>query len=248
MKHLFIYLVSLVATLPLAAQTPSVLAQGQWWKMDIATDGIHRLTTAQLPDLAGQPCSTLAVYGSHGGMLELQNSRTPIDDLQQVATQVIDRNGNGTFDAGDELLFYAEGPSQWRYDNTLHLWTFRRHGYARTHSYYLTTSCPTPLRIATDGTDATPRATLNSYTATVLHENDLASPFQTGQIWLGERRHLQPQLQPHAARPPHRQPHAALRPGQLLHPNGLFLADHQRLEPHPIPQPHHPLQLLLCSH
>lgn len=187
MKHLFIYIVCLVATLPLAAQTPSVLAQGQWWKMDIATDGIHRLTTAQLPDLAGLPCSTLAVYGSHGGMLELQNSRTPIDDLQQVATQVIDRNGNGTFDAGDELLFYAEGPSQWRYDNTLHLWTFRRHGYARTHSYYLTTSCPTPLRIATDGTDASPRATLNSYTATVLHENDLASPFQTGQIWLGER-------------------------------------------------------------
>lgn len=186
LKHTLIYIPLLLLALPVAGQTPSVLAQGQWWKMDVAADGIHRLTTAQLPDLAGQPCSTLAVYGTHGGMLELQNSRTAIGDLQQVATQVIDRNGNGIFDPGDELLFYAEGPSPWRHDNDLLLWTFRRHGYATSHAYYLTASCPTPLRIAT-AASAEPRATISDYTAVVLHENDLVSPFQTGQIWLGER-------------------------------------------------------------
>ena len=175
-----------LAVLPVAGQTPSVLASGQWWKMDVVQSGIHRLTTADLPALAGLRCDSIAVYGTHGGMLELQNPLTPIGDLAQVATQVIDHNSNGTFDAGDELLFYAEGPSQWRWDSDLRCWSFRRHGYATTHSYYLTASCATPLRIAT-ATSAVPRATISDYTAVVLHENDLVSPFQTGQIWLGER-------------------------------------------------------------
>ena len=181
-----VYISHLLIGLPLAAQVPSVLASGQWWKMDVTADGIHRLTTADLPALAGQPCSTLAVYGAHSGMLELQNSRTPIGDLSQVATQIVDQNENGTFDAGDQLLFYAEGPSQWRYDPDLQCWTFQRHAYATTHSYYLTTSCATPLRIATLPTTS-PQAILSDYTVALLHENELSSPFKTGQIWLGER-------------------------------------------------------------
>ena len=186
MKRTTLYILFALATLPLGAQTSSVLASGQWWRMDVSADGIHRLTAAEVPALAGQACSTLAVYGARGGMLELRNRLTPLDDLAQVATQVVDRNGNGIFDAGDELLFYAEGPSQWRYDSGEGVWLFRRHAYANTNSYYLTTSCPAPLRIATASLPEA-QAQCSTHTAVEHVENDLVSPFQTGQIWLGER-------------------------------------------------------------
>lgn len=185
-KRVALYVAALLAPLAAPAQSASVLSSGRWWKMDVSQDGIHRLTTAEAPALAGMRCDSIAVYGGRGGMLELKNSLTPLDDLAQVATQILDRNGNGTFDAGDELLFYAEGPDQWRYDSDLLRWIFRRHAYATSNCYYLTASCPTPLRIAT-AEAAEPLASISTHTVVTHVDNDLVSPFRSGQLWMGER-------------------------------------------------------------
>ena len=178
-------LLALLATTA-AAQSHSVLATGDWWKIGVENDGIYRLTTVDIPALAGTPVDRIAVYGGGGGMLSLNNSQTPIGDLAQVATQVVDHNGNGTFDAGDELLFYGEGPDQWVYDDDLMRWRFVHHAYAVRNHYYLTTSATAPLRIATADAPAA-EAVVSRHTVVANIDNDLVNILQTGQLWMGER-------------------------------------------------------------
>lgn len=185
MKRIAIY-IAMIVLVPATLAAQSVLATGRWWKMEVSQSGLHRLTTADLPALAGLQCDSLAVYASAPGMLELRNSLTPLDDLQQVGTEVVDRNGNGIFDAGDELRFFAHGADHWAYDEGLARWTFRTHGYAATCGYFLTASCAAPLRVATAPT-IEPLTTQDFHTVVAHVDNNLVSPFQTGQTWLGER-------------------------------------------------------------
>ncbi len=186
MRRSLLYIVTLLTPIALRAQEASVLSTGRWWRLDATQEGIYRLTTAQLPDLRGTACDSIAIYGGRTGALNQQNSRTKLDDLRQVATQILDHNANDRFDDGDELLFYAEGADRWAWDNTLGRWTWNRHPYANHASWYLTTSCPAPLRIAT-ATPLQADTTLTTHTVVATHHNDLSSPFQSGQLWMGER-------------------------------------------------------------
>lgn len=168
------------------AQTSSVLASGSWWRVEVASSGIYRLTTADVPALQGASVATIGLYGSNGEVLSLDNHATPTDDLQPVAIDINDRNGNGLFDSGDELLFYGEGTGVWRWQQSDQRWEFRQHPYATTNSYYLTLSSPAPLRItvaSSTGYDTT----VTTHTAVTHVENDLLNLHQSGQVWLGEK-------------------------------------------------------------
>lgn len=119
-------------------------------------------------------------------MLSTYNNLTPTDDLRQLATEVLDHNGDGLFNSGDELLFYGEGAEEWRYDNGLKRWTFTHHAYARENCYYLTTSASAPKRIATAAPVATDTL-FNTHTIVAHLDNDLVNIYKTGQLWMGEK-------------------------------------------------------------
>lgn len=181
---LYIALTMLLATA--VGQEASVLSTGSWWKLEIATTGIYRLTTANLPQLEGADVSRIGLYGSGGKQLELANSLTPTADLQPIAIEVADRNSNGRFDAGDEVLFYGEATDVWTYEVADRRWEVQRHAYASANYYFLTLNAPTPRRIATAARLATD-TTILDYTAVATINNDLTNIYRTGQLWMGEK-------------------------------------------------------------
>lgn len=185
-KKQYITLILLVLSTMATAQVHSVLSSGRWWKLGVAEDGLYRVTTSNIPSLAGASTDSLAVYGMGGGMLTTENSLLPTGDPVQLAIEVNDLNGNGRFDSGDELFFYGQGAERWTYNTTEGRWVFNHHAYALENYYYLTASCATPKRIAV-ATAPVADTTVTTYTVVAHVDNDMVNIFETGQVWVGEK-------------------------------------------------------------
>ena len=167
-------------------QASSVLATGAWWRVAVQGTGVYRLTLADVPGLEGANVETIGLYGGSGEMLSLDNNKTSIGDLQPVAIDVHDADGDGLFGSGDWLLFFGEGTDVWRYSAGDRRWEMRRHAYATTNSYYLTTTALEPLRIETAAAP-TADTVMGDYTAVAVVNNDKTNVFRTGQVWVGEK-------------------------------------------------------------
>lgn len=186
MKKFLILAAAVALAATATAQEHSVLATGRWWKLGVAEEGVYRITTSHIAALQGASVDSLAVYGRGAGMLAEQNALTPLDGMSQLAIEVTDRNGNGLFDAGDELLFYGEGAEGWSYDEAQGRWVFSHHAYARENCYYLTASCAAPRRIGMAAAVAADTL-LTTHTVVAHVDNDLVNFMETGQLWMGER-------------------------------------------------------------
>ncbi|MCR4660189.1 MAG: type IX secretion system sortase PorU [Bacteroidales bacterium] len=188
MKRSIAILLLVAAALTAAAQGHSVLASGEWWKIGVKESGVYRINTATVPQLAGRPFDSVALYGADGRMLSLFNPETSVDGLQPVASAVDDRNGNGIFDAGDGLLFYGEGCDTWRYHYGDKRFEMTRHAYSALNYYFITTTSEAaPLRIATATAPGETSAVATTHIAVACHNNDMVNIFKTGQVWLGEK-------------------------------------------------------------
>lgn len=179
-------LILLISAWVCAQGQGSVLSSGEWWRIVVSESGMHRITTAEVPELSGVAVESIGLYGGNGEMLSMYNSQTSTADLQPVAIDVVDHNSNGRFDAGDEILFYGEGTDVWRYDDGDQRWELRRHAYATANSYYLTTTAPDGARIATSRIP-TADTTVNRHTAVAMVNNDLVNIYESGQLWMGEK-------------------------------------------------------------
>lgn len=186
MKHTGIMLLAMLCAVAVWGQEASVLASGEWFKMEVVETGIYRITIADVPEMQGVSISNIALYGGSGDQLSESNAQVSMGDLKPVAIDIVDHNGNGTMDSGDELLFYGEGAGVWRYNNSLSRWVFIQHAYSNANYYFLTTSRNDGLHIATS-TVATDGAQKTSYTAVAHVDNDLNNIFETGQVWVGEK-------------------------------------------------------------
>lgn len=179
-----ILLISIASTT--MAQHSSVFSSGRWWKLSVTASGVYRITTGDIPALSGTRVDSIAVYGMGSGMLSVYNSETSTDGLRQLAIEVKDRNGNGLFDAEDEILFYGEGAEEWRYNSGLQRWTFTHHAYATENCYYLTASATAPKRIAT-AAPVNADTLFTTHTVVTHVDNDLVNIYKTGQLWMGEK-------------------------------------------------------------
>jgi hypothetical protein len=98
----------------------SALASGQIFRLSITESGVYRINRSFLTSLGLNPDSidpnTIAVYSNGGRPLEALNGKDRIRDLA-VQPSVQTGGGDGNFGASDEVLFYADGPSGWKYDN-----------------------------------------------------------------------------------------------------------------------------------
>lgn len=169
-----------------SGQTASVLADGEWWRLTVRETGVYRLTVAEVPGLQGADVARIGLYGGSGTMLSMKNSETPTGDLQPVAIEVHDADGDGRFGSGDWLLFFGEGTDVWRYVEADRRWELMRHAYATANNYFLTTDAAAPLRIATAPAVEADTATA-THTVVATVNNDLINLFKTGQVWLGEK-------------------------------------------------------------
>lgn len=98
----------------------SVLASGRFFRIRITSPGIYKIDREfldRLPNLgvnvAGIDPDHIKVYGNGGAPVPALNGAERIADLAQ--NQVfVQGGGDGSFDSGDAVWFYANGPSGWQ--------------------------------------------------------------------------------------------------------------------------------------
>ncbi len=179
---------------PAAAQNSyadhSKLAEGSWYKIPVATTGVYIVTTADVAALHGASCNSIAIFGASGGMLSYSNMADHPDDLIPAAIEIVDVNGNGTFEQDDYLLFYGEGPSVWRYIDEDQLFEYAPHAYANNNYYFLTPdygTADTTLRLQQRTLTPTTTTPISSHTAVALYHDENVNPVEGGQLWMSDK-------------------------------------------------------------
>ena len=139
-RSAFLLLFCLVCEQVYSQTRSSVLAEGQWHKIAIAKDGVYKIDRDFLSgrlglDLPSIDPRTIKVYGNGGKMLPQANATERPQDLLQnpIHTEGL---ADGSFDAGDYLLFYGIGPHQLEIQNDQIL--YENNIYSDSSFYFLT--------------------------------------------------------------------------------------------------------------
>jgi len=173
----------------------SILKSGDFYKMAITQTGIHKVTHSDLTAMGinkSIQIQNIAIFGNGGRLLPESTSVSVPDDLQEIAIQVVDVNGNGIFDKDDYILFYGVGVANWNYEPSLvseQQFTHELNFYSSQAYYYINVEAGigTKKRIANAILSASsPTHQVNTYYFRDVHERDLVNIFGMSRIWFGE--------------------------------------------------------------
>jgi hypothetical protein len=169
----------------------SVLAQGSWYKMSLDKTGVYQLTYQALQAMGLNPSSfdprNIRIYGNGGGILPEANDKYRYDDLQENAIRVVGEE-DGSFDAGDYVLFYGEAPDSWVYVPEKQKFSHIKNYYADATCYFLTVD-KGPGRRIQDVPSVTQPAThtVDRFNDYAVHDKDSLNLIKSGKIWYGEK-------------------------------------------------------------
>src|SRR5690606_28917593 len=176
--------------------TQSVLRSGNWYKIKIKKSGIFRLDKSFF-DQNGIPTNfdprTLKIYGNGGRMLNENAGDFRYGALQQNAIQFVGE-GDGSFDSGDYILFYGQGPHGWNRKPGISLenLTHRFNVYSDDAYYFITFGGANGKRVLDMDVPGNPVETFTQYHDYVFHEKDSINLNQIGRQWGGEIFNIEP--------------------------------------------------------
>ncbi len=166
----------------------SVLASGVWYKISARETGIYKIDLSLLSSLgintSGLSSASFRLFGHPSGMLPEANSGTYLDDLTELAVQVVD-GGDGLINNSDYILFYHPGPDEWLRDSLNQSFTHRKNRYT-SQSFYFITIGGNGKRIQTAPSISNPAQTLTHFTERIFHELDTINLLAGGKEWFGE--------------------------------------------------------------
>ena len=177
----------------------SALADGKIIKIPISETGIYKIDYNYLKDAEGIDIDAsnpknISIYGNGGGMMEgviTSDYNVPEQDLIENPI-FISGEGDGKFDSGDFILFYAEGPSKWKYQNGK--LTRPTNLYDSKNYYFLKIGVSAGKRIASRSNLDNANVTIDKFDEVIRHESEtknlLADWVQTqgsGRLWYGEQ-------------------------------------------------------------
>lgn len=166
----------------------SVLSEGKFVKIKVANSGVYKLTFEDLNSMGITPAN-VRIFGYGGAVLEQSFSVTKNDDLPELSIHM-EKGSDGVFNAGDYILFYAQGINKWSYDKSKGLFTHTINSYS-THGYYFITSdAGVGKKIETKTIVLPENPTIipvDEFTDYAVHESELASLAFSGKEFYGEK-------------------------------------------------------------
>lgn len=169
----------------------SVLSSGSgdWYKLGVTQDGLYKVDYDFLSnigaDLSGLSSDALNIYGNAQGMLSVDNSDPRIDDLELNDIYVSD-GGDGSFDNGDYLVFYAKGPhSEYLQGGKIRHET---NNFTDTAYYFVnvnTSSSGARVGQISQSSQTATHAT-SKFNDFIFLEEDVRNLAKSGQEWLGD--------------------------------------------------------------
>ena len=168
----------------------SVLASGNWYKVAVSGSGFFKIDHDFIANKLGVAPSSIntaniRVYGNGGNMLSENNAVSRPDDLQENPIWLND-GGDGVFDQGDFLVFYATGPVAWRKDSINQKFTHAFNIYEEQAFYFINFDLGPGQRIQGENSAATSNITATQFDHYALYEKDLVNPGGLGKEWWGE--------------------------------------------------------------
>lgn len=171
----------------------SKLASGDWYKLAIDTTGVFKITHQLLKDLGLNPSNInpkqLQVFGSGGDMLPQSLSKAYPKGLQEVPIH-IKGGDDGSFDNGDFILFYGQGPVNWHYDSNSNTYNQQKNYYSNKGFYFLTAKDEKGKRIKKQKSLSGAPYTTNRFDELYYHEKEqfteINEQIKTGRDWYGE--------------------------------------------------------------
>ncbi len=119
----------------------SVLASGEWYRLTTTDEGVYVLTAAYLRAIGVNPAAinpqTIKVYGN-GGIEMPENilAQRPTDLVENAV--YVEGEGDGRFDEGDYVVFFAKSVRNSRFNASSHLLEHYLHHYTEQNYYWLT--------------------------------------------------------------------------------------------------------------
>ena len=154
----------------------SVLNSGKWVKIQVAEDGIYKLTAADLKKMGFSNLDKVAVYGYGGWPLDEDFSTTYIDDVPEVAV----------WRSADYLLFYGKGPRKWEYSFSDKSFIHTNNPYSNYGYYFVSEKETTGRTMEKAASAAGATLQVTTFDDYVLHEEELVSVNSSGRELYGE--------------------------------------------------------------
>ena len=170
--------------------TNSIFADGDFYKFYVDKTGVFRIDADFLKSL-GMNLSNinpknLKIYGDGGAMLPLRNRDNNLQDPQEISIKVIGEE-DSRFDAGDYILFYAEGTEGFNAESRTHINAYDNKSYYFITSGGIPGKRVQPMQQPVAGENVT-ITTFNDYQ---FHELDNENLLNLGRRWFGERFDIQ---------------------------------------------------------
>lgn len=167
----------------------SVLNSGDWFKIGVTQNGVHKLTYKALKDL-GLPIDSidprnLQLYGNGGGMLPYANYKPRYDDLKQNSIYV-EGESDAKFDSTDYILFYGTSQVKWNHNDSLGFYERQVNYYADTTYYFVHVGDVVGKRIYQRANQTNPTNQVTAFDDFYYHEIDQTNFLKSGREWFGE--------------------------------------------------------------
>ena len=164
----------------------SIFASGNWFRISVEKSGIHKLTYEQLSAMGLQNPATVRIFGCGALPLPEKFSEGYTDDLDPLPIYLY-KGSDDLFGPGDHILFYAQGPVNWKYDDTWEMYRHHLHPYSLKGYYFLTdgqgsADLPEDVVLST----SPPTHTLTSYDYRDHVEEETYNLIHSGREWYGD--------------------------------------------------------------
>jgi len=164
----------------------SVLSSGTWYKVAVSESGMHSFTYEQLREMGIQDPGSVRIYGTGARLLPEAYSQGALDDLEPVPVHFAS-GADGLFSPGDQVLFYAEGPVSWSYNQEESMFIHQLHPYSDKGYYFITESQGLPVLPETLSTSGgSPGQTITEFDYRDYVEDEIYNLLRSGREWYGD--------------------------------------------------------------
>ncbi|MCK5033938.1 MAG: hypothetical protein KAS18_09900, partial [Calditrichia bacterium] len=172
---------------------PTFVPQGPWYKIEVTEDGLYKISSTTLTsagiDISAINPRTFQIYNNGGkplnvNALSLENNPTePVENAIFVSGE-----SDGSFNAGDYILFYGTQLGGWNYSSSHSDFAFIQHPYDTKNFYYLTFGNANGKRIEVISQTTLSATVSDSYYLRRVHyEEESYNLLSSGNDWYGHR-------------------------------------------------------------
>lgn len=173
----------------LAQSIESPLRSGLWAKFSVSADGVYKIDYNQLKAAGFDPDKIdprkISLFGNGNGMLPQANN-LPRNGFQEIAITVVGE-ADGSFNAGDYILFFGQNPDSHIYDLNKEIFNYQNHLYTDKNYYFLTVAAQPGKRMSNVENIEGTFPLIKTFNDFIYHEKETYNVLKSGREWFGEQ-------------------------------------------------------------